>query len=51
MEELGAIAAIALASALAIAVADVAGWLMGMGWGHYSKKALARRRSKAMHDD
>ena len=50
MEELGALAAMALVSALVIALADVTGWLMGWGWGHYSKKALARRRSKETDD-
>ena len=51
MEELGAIAAIALTSAIAIAVADVAGWLMGLGWGHYSEKLRARRALKEARDE
>ena len=46
MEELGALAAMALISALVVGVADVVGWLMGLGWGHYSKKGLTRRRLK-----
>jgi hypothetical protein len=46
MEELGALAAMAMIGALAVAAADVAGWLMGFGWGHYSKKVRGRRRSK-----
>ena len=50
MEELGALAAIALASALALAIADIAGWMMGLGWRHYSKKAFHRRASKETRD-
>jgi len=46
MEELGALAAMAVVPALALAVADLVGLLMGLGWGHYSKKARSRRRSK-----
>ncbi|HEX6375432.1 MAG TPA: hypothetical protein VFZ91_06900 [Allosphingosinicella sp.] len=51
MEELTAFAAMALVSALAIAVADLAGWLMGLGWGHYSKKLRAKRRARETNHD
>ena len=51
MEELGALAAMALAGAVALAIADLAGWLMGLGWGHYSRKARTKRVSKEQQHD
>jgi hypothetical protein len=51
MEELGALAAIALVSALVLAVVDVAGFLMGFGWGHFSRKWRAKRSSKVEQHD
>ena len=50
MEELGALVLVALAGAIALGFADLAGWLMGRGWGHYSKKARAKR-SKAISNE
>ena len=50
MEELCAVAAIALATTLAMLVADIAGLLMGLGWRHYSKKLRASRALKEAHD-
>jgi hypothetical protein len=51
MEELSVLAAVAVTSALALAAADIVGWLMGLGWGHYSRKARARLRSRKTDND
>jgi hypothetical protein len=31
---------------LALLAADVAGWALGYGWGHFSKKRKAKRAEK-----
>jgi membrane associated rhomboid family serine protease len=43
VEDLAVIAAGALIFPLVIAVADLAGLCMGLGWGYYSKRRKAKR--------
>ncbi|HET9638788.1 MAG TPA: hypothetical protein VFP12_06245 [Allosphingosinicella sp.] len=50
MEELCVLTAMAAGSVLALVAADIVGVLLGLGWGHYSKKAAATRRSKVTDD-
>ena len=53
MEEaalLTAMAAVALACAIPLMLADLAGWLLGLGWGHYSKKLKAKWRDAKRAD-
>ncbi len=46
MEEVAALVAIALASVLAMCVADIFGFLTGNGWRYFSKKKAAKKASK-----
>ena len=52
MEDLAVIAAGALILPLVMAVADLAGLCMGLGWGHYSKRRKAlRTKEKVQKND
>ncbi|MEM6494115.1 MAG: hypothetical protein AAF650_07010 [Pseudomonadota bacterium] len=49
MEELAllpVLLVIAMGEWLVLLVADVVGWMMGLGWRHYSKKRAAAKAEK-----
>ena len=45
MEEL-LLVSVMVGAWIAIALADIAGWALGYGWGHFSKKRKARLAEK-----
>lgn len=51
MEELTVIAVGALMLPLAMAVADLAGLCMGLGWGYYSKRRKIKRAKEVQTND
>ena len=46
MEDLAVIFATALILPLVLALADLVGLCMGLGWGHYSRRLKAKRAKK-----
>ncbi|HMO74187.1 MAG TPA: hypothetical protein PKD99_15390 [Sphingopyxis sp.] len=51
MEDLVALAFIALVLPVAYFIADLAGLCVGLGWRHYSKKRKARRMLEDVKND